>query len=74
MDDLRSDQRFKICCDESDCHRMIERRSTQEQQRRIYRLACSARPGCGNLGPAWELLAGVRMWGFAHLVARQREA
>jgi hypothetical protein len=53
---------------------MIERTSTQERQRRIYRLACSARPGCGNLGPAWELFAGARMWGFAHLAARQREA
>ena len=36
--------------------------------------ACSARPGCGNLGPAFELFAGVCMWGFAHLMAHQREA
>lgn len=36
--------------------------------------ARSARPGCGNLGPAPDFSVGVVRCGFAQVTAHQREA
>jgi hypothetical protein len=36
--------------------------------------ACSARPACGNRGPAFESRAGVCRWGLAQLLDHEPEA